>query len=166
MNRKLWDKVKFRVNSRPQQQHLNLKELTDKTPGVLPWENRKETMVGQSIHSPFWQDIILSGFTISPYPRWRKARNSTNTYRSFSSTRQFLSKESFLWRWYDKISELSNFKGNLVSGFNKLKDMPVELGSKESFLRKWNSLWNTNGTLNIQFNCPWKLSMVHSHRSA
>ena len=99
MNRKLWDKVKFGVNSRPQQQHLNLKELTDKTPEVLPWENRKETMVGQSIHFPFWQDIILSGFTISPYPRWRKARNSTNTYRSFSSTRQFLSKESFLWRW-------------------------------------------------------------------
>ena len=49
---------------------------------------------------------------------------------------------------YDKISELSNFKGNLLSRFNKLKDMSVELGSKESFLRKWNSLLNTNGTMN------------------
>lgn len=45
--------------SRPQEQHLNLKELTDKIPGVLPCENRKETTVGQSIHSPFWKDIIL-----------------------------------------------------------------------------------------------------------
>ena len=66
----------------------------------------------------------------------------------------FCRRKAFYGDGYDKISELSNFKGNLVSGFNKLKDMPVELGSKESFLRKWNSLLNTNGTLNIQFNCP------------
>ena len=54
---------------------------------------------------------------------------------------------------YDKIHELSNYKGNL-SRFNKLRDMSIELGSKESFLKKWNSLLNINGTLKIQFNYP------------
>ena len=78
----------------------------------------------------------------------------------------FCRRKAFHGDGYDKISELSNFKGNLLSRFNKLKDMSVELGSKESFLRKWNSLLNTNGTLNIQFNYPWKLLMVLSHRSA
>ena len=78
----------------------------------------------------------------------------------------FCRRKTFYGDGYDKISELSNFKGNLFSRFNKLKDMSVELGSKESFLRKWNSLLNTNGTLNIQFNYPWKLLMVLSHRSA
>ena len=66
----------------------------------------------------------------------------------------FCRRKAFSGNGYDKISKLSNFKGNLVSRFNKLKDMSVKLGFKESFLRKWNSLLNTNGTLNIQFNCP------------
>ena len=66
----------------------------------------------------------------------------------------FCRRKAFSGNGYDKISKLSNFKGNLVSRFNKLKDMSVKLGFKESFLRKWNSPLNTNGTLNIQFNCP------------
>ena len=43
----------------------------------------------------------------------------------------FCRRKAFYGDGYDKISELSNLKGNLVSCFNKLKDMSVELGSKE-----------------------------------
>ena len=50
----------------------------------------------------------------------------------------------------DKIQELSNCKGNLVSHFKKPRAMSVELGSKKSFLRKWSSLLNTNA--------PWTVS--------
>ena len=72
----------------------------------------------------------------------------------------FLRHIIFCWRkafygdGYEKIQELSNFTGNLVSRFNKLTDLSDELGSRESFLRKWNSLLNISDTLNIQFNCP------------
>ena len=65
----------------------------------------------------------------------------------------FCRRKAFYGDGYDKIQELSNFKGNLVSHFKKLRAMLVEFGSKESFLRKWNFVLNTNGTLNIQFNC-------------
>ena len=41
---------------------------------------------------------------------------------------------------YDKIIEFSNFKYTLVSQFNKLQDTAAELGSKDTFLRTWNSL--------------------------
>ena len=74
----------------------------------------------------------------------------------------FCRRKAFYGDGYDKTSELSNFKGNLVSRFNKLKDMSIELGSKESFLRKWNPCLDTNGTLNIKFNCPWKLNCPFS----
>ena len=53
---------------------------------------------------------------------------------------------------YDKIDELSNFRCNPVSHFNKLRDTSNNLGSKETFLSTWNPLLNNNGTLNIQFN--------------
>ena len=53
---------------------------------------------------------------------------------------------------YDKINGLSNFKCNLDSCFNKLRDTADELGSKKTFLRTWNSILNNNGNLNIQFN--------------
>ena len=43
---------------------------------------------------------------------------------------------------YNKINEFSNFKYNLVSRFNKLQDTAPELGSKDTFLRTWNSLLN------------------------
>ena len=43
----------------------------------------------------------------------------------------FCRRKAFYWDGYDKTSELSNFKGNLVSHLNKLKDMSVELGSKK-----------------------------------
>ena len=49
----------------------------------------------------------------------------------------FCRRKAFYEDGYDKIQELSNFKGNLVSHY-----MSVELDSKESFLRKWNSLLN------------------------
>ena len=75
----------------------------------------------------------------------------------------FCRRKAFYGDGYDKISELSNFKGNLVSRLNKLKDMSVELGFKESFLRKWNSLFNTNGTLNyvMFFQVPNLCSLGH-----
>ena len=66
----------------------------------------------------------------------------------------FCRRKTFYGDGYDKIQELFNFKGNLVSHFKKPRAMSVDLGSKESFLRKSNSFLNTNGTLNIQFNCP------------
>ena len=66
----------------------------------------------------------------------------------------FCRRKAFYGDGYEKIQELTNFKGNLDSRFNKLRDMSIELGSKQSFLRKWNSLLNTSGTLNIRFTCP------------
>ena len=44
----------------------------------------------------------------------------------------FCRRKAFCGDGYDKIQELSNFKGNLVCHFNKLRDTSVELGSKES----------------------------------
>ena len=63
----------------------------------------------------------------------------------------FCRSKAFYEDGYDKIHELSNFKGNLLSHFSRLS---TELDFKESFLRKWNSLLNTNETLNIHFNYP------------
>ena len=37
---------------------------------------------------------------------------------------------------YDNINELSNFKCNLVSYFNKLKDTANELSSKKTFFEE------------------------------
>ena len=47
--------------------------------------------------------------------------------------------------------ELSNFKCNIASRFNKLRDTATELDSKETFLKTWSSVLNNNGNLNIQF---------------
>ena len=69
----------------------------------------------------------------------------------------FLRHLSFCWRkafyenGYNKIHELSNYKGNLISRFNVLCEMSTAFGSKKSFLKKWNSLLNINKTLNIKF---------------
>ena len=52
---------------------------------------------------------------------------------------------------YNKISELSNYKGKLISRFNAMREMSTELGSKRSFLNRWNSLLNINETLDIKF---------------
>ena len=54
---------------------------------------------------------------------------------------------------YNKINELSNYKGNLVSRFNKLSDTASELGFKETYLKTWNSELYNNGNFDIQFNC-------------
>ena len=45
---------------------------------------------------------------------------------------------------YGKINEFLNFKYNFVSRFNKLQNTAIELGSKDTFLRTWNSLLNYN----------------------
>ena len=63
----------------------------------------------------------------------------------------FCQRKAFYEYGYNKIHELSNYKGNLISRFNALRDRSIALGSKGSFLKKWNSLLNINGTLNIKF---------------
>ena len=45
------------------------------------------------------------------------------------------------------ISELSYFKCILASRINKLRDTAIELGSKYTFFKTWNSLLNNNGIL-------------------
>ena len=62
----------------------------------------------------------------------------------------FCRRKAFYWDGYDKTSELSNFKGNLVSHLNKLKDMSIELGLENPF-------WG-NGTLVWTPMVPWTLS--------
>ena len=49
---------------------------------------------------------------------------------------------------YDRINKLSYFKCSLASRINKLRDTAIELGSKCTFLKTWNSLLNNNGSLN------------------
>ena len=63
----------------------------------------------------------------------------------------FCQRKTFYEDGYNKINELSNSKGNLISRFNTLRDMAIELDLKESFLKKWNLLINLNGTLNVKF---------------
>ena len=48
----------------------------------------------------------------------------------------FCRKKSFYEDGYNKINELSNYKGNLISRFNTLWDKAIELDSKESLLKK------------------------------
>ena len=45
---------------------------------------------------------------------------------------------------YPRCNELFNFKHNLVFRFRKLRDTATELGSKETFLKTWNSLLSNN----------------------
>ena len=64
----------------------------------------------------------------------------------------FCKRKAFYEDGYNKINELSNYKGNLNSRFNALRDKAIELSSKESFLTKWKLLLSRNESLNIQFN--------------
>ena len=48
----------------------------------------------------------------------------------------FCRRKAFYDDGYSKIHELSNYKGNLISRFNTLRDISTEMGSKESFLKK------------------------------
>ena len=54
---------------------------------------------------------------------------------------------------YDKINELSNYKGNFFFRINDLSDTVTKFGFKETILKTWNFLLKNNGNLNIQFNC-------------
>ena len=69
----------------------------------------------------------------------------------------FLRHLYFCWRkafyedGYSKINELTNYEGNLISKFTILRDKAIEIGSKESFLKKWKLLLDRKGSLNIQF---------------
>ena len=69
----------------------------------------------------------------------------------------FYRRKAFCEDWYNKIHELSNYKGNLISRFNALRDMSIALGSKESFLKKWNPPLSRNGTPNIKVTVQFKL---------
>ena len=63
----------------------------------------------------------------------------------------FCRRKAFYEDGYDKINELDNYKGNLISKFKNLKDKTAELSSKQSFLKKWEPLLDQNKILNIQF---------------
>ena len=63
----------------------------------------------------------------------------------------FCRRKAFYEDDYSKINELTNYKGNLVSRFRTLRDKAIEMGSKESFLKKWKLLLDRKESLNIQF---------------
>ena len=64
----------------------------------------------------------------------------------------FCRRKAFYKDRYNEINELDKYKGNLISRFNTLKDKAIELGSKKSFLKKWELLLGQNELLTIQFN--------------
>ena len=64
----------------------------------------------------------------------------------------FCRRKAFYKDGYNKINELDNYKENLISRSKNLKDKTAELGSKQSFLKKWKPLLDQNELLNIQFN--------------
>ena len=45
----------------------------------------------------------------------------------------YCQRKAFYEDEYDKINELSNFKWNLASHINKIRDTAIELGSRDSF---------------------------------
>ena len=72
--------------------------------------------------------------------------------------------QAFYKNEYDRINELSYFKCSLASRISKLsRDTSIELGSKCTFLKTWNSLLNNNGSLNYSF-ISWFLSSFKSLR--
>ena len=71
--------------------------------------------------------------------------------------------QAFYKNEYDRINELSYFKCSLASRINKLRDTAIELGSKCTFLKTWNSLLNDNSSLNYSF-ISWFLSSFKSLR--
>ena len=69
--------------------------------------------------------------------------------------------QAFYKNKYDRINKLSYFKCSLPSRINKLRDIAIELGSKCTFLKTWNSLLNNNGSLNCSF-ISWFFSFFKS----
>ena len=67
---------------------------------------------------------------------------------------------SYMHDPYDKINEFSYFKCGLASCINKLRDTAIELVSKYTFFKTWNSHLNNNDSLNYSlisyFFSPWK----------
>ena len=64
----------------------------------------------------------------------------------------FCRRKAFYKDGYKNINELDNYKGNLISRFKTTNDKAIELGSKKSFLKKWELLLDWNELLTIQFN--------------
>ena len=48
----------------------------------------------------------------------------------------FCRRKAFYEDEYNKINELDNYKGNLISRFKTLKDKTIELGSKKILFKK------------------------------
>ena len=61
----------------------------------------------------------------------------------------FCRRKTFYKDGYNKINEFDNYKGNVISRFKNLKDETAELGSKKSFLTKWEPLLDQNELLTI-----------------
>ena len=64
----------------------------------------------------------------------------------------FCRRKAFYEDGDNKINELDNYKGNLISRFKILKDKAIEFGSTKFFLKKWRLLLDKNESLNIEFN--------------
>ena len=61
--------------------------------------------------------------------------------------------EAFCKGKYDQIRELQNYKDNLVFRAKKMRDTAITLGSKEIFLKIWNSFRDNSGSLFVHFYC-------------
>ena len=63
----------------------------------------------------------------------------------------FCRRKAFYGDGSNKINELDNYKRNLISRFETIRDKAMELGSKESFLKKWKFLLERKKSHTIQF---------------
>ena len=67
-----------------------------------------------------------------PYPRWRKVEILPTLIEVFLRPLSFYRRKAFYGDGYSRKER----KGNLISRFSTLRDMSIELGSKQSFLKK------------------------------
>ena len=68
----------------------------------------------------------------------------------FLSNISYYRRKAFYEDGYKEVIKLPSF--NLASCINKLRNTAIELGSKDTFLKSWDTLLSNNGCLNIQFN--------------
>ena len=103
--------------------------------------------------SPFQISIkdILTGLSFTTYEDVRLEILSI-LMEVFLRHLSFCRRKAFYEDGYNKINELDNYKGSLISRLKTLRDKAMELGSKESFLKKWKFLLDRKESLNIQFN--------------
>ena len=110
------------------------------------------SLILTTLQSPFRisiKDIIMGNSTYSH--DGVKLEILPTLIKVFLRHLYFCRRKAFYEDDYSKINELTNYKGNLVSRFRTLRDKAIEMGSKESFLKKWKLLLDRKESLNIQF---------------